>query len=78
MHEAYALAYVNLERLLGIKVTNMDLVAVSHDDLLMFEGKFTVISIISLQRETVLELIQMYCSKVGISLTLWKYFIRPF
>ena len=77
MHEAYALAYVNLERLLGIKVTNMDLVAVSHDDLLMFEGKFTVISIISLQRETV-ELIQMYCSKVGISLTLWKYFIRPF
>jgi hypothetical protein len=49
--EAYALASVNLERLLGIKATNTDLVAVKHGDLLGFEGE--VISIISAQRETV-------------------------
>jgi hypothetical protein len=53
--EAYALASVNLERLLGIRVPNTDLVAVKHGDLLDFEGE--VISIISPQRETV-DLIQ--------------------
>ena len=50
-HEAYALASVNLERLLGIQVSNTDLVAVRHGDLLGFDGE--VISIISPQRETV-------------------------
>jgi len=50
-HEAYALASVNLERLLGIQLSNTDLVAVKHGDLLGFEGE--VISIISPQRETV-------------------------
>ena len=49
--EAYALASVNLERLLGIRVSNTDLVAVKHVDLLGFEGE--VIGIISPQRETV-------------------------
>jgi hypothetical protein len=49
--EAYALASVNLERLLGIQVSNTDLVAVKHGDLLGFEGE--VISVISPQRQTV-------------------------
>ena len=49
--EAYALASVNLERLLGIKVSNHDLIEVKHGDLLGFEGE--VISIISPQRRTV-------------------------
>jgi imidazolonepropionase-like amidohydrolase len=54
-HEALALASVNLEHLLGIQVSNTDLVAVKHGDLLGFEGE--VISIISPHRETV-ELMQ--------------------
>jgi hypothetical protein len=49
--EAYALASVNLERLLGIQVPNTDLVAVKYGDLLGFEGE--VVGIISPQRETV-------------------------
>ena len=46
--EAYALASVNLEPLLGIKA---DLVAFRHGDLLGFDGE--VIGTISPQRETV-------------------------
>jgi hypothetical protein len=49
--EAYALVSVNLERLLGIRESNTDLVAVQHGDLLDFNGE--VVGIISPRRETV-------------------------
>lgn len=49
--QALALASTNLERLLGLKNGNSDLVAVAHGGLLSFEGKPT--AIISESRNTV-------------------------
>jgi hypothetical protein len=49
--QALTLASTNLEKLLGLKNGNFDLVAVAHGDLLSFEGKPT--AIISEGRNTV-------------------------
>jgi len=49
--EALAMASTNLEKLLGLKNGNYDLVAVAHGDFLSFEGK--PIAIISESRNTV-------------------------
>ena len=49
--EAIALASVNLEKLLGLKKRNTDLVAVSHGSMFDFEGK--VVAVLSSQRGVV-------------------------